>query len=772
MLLTCLVLTLTPATPAWAVPPRQGPTPQDVFTEMKRQAGGDLEAHWDQDTGIPRSLTGNIPYRVVGIQAGDPQAAAHGFFDACKDLYRMADPQAELVVKRIKSDDLGMSHVRLTQQVDGVPVWGAEVIVHLKGDKVVAVGGEYVPEIALDTAPTLPFEQAVDAARADLGDAVAKLVNDQSGLAVYARRGTTALTWKVNLLSGSPPGNWLYFVNAHDGAIVHRLDQVETARNRQVYTAGYGTTLPGALLCEEAGGGDCSTDADALSAYTYTGDTYDYYFNTFGRDSFDGAGAAMLATVHYGSGYNDAFWNGTQIVFGDGDGVTFIGLARERGVVAHEWTHAVTRYEADLISEWQSGALNESYSDVFGEMVERYATGSDPNWLTGDAVYTPGISGDALRDLSDPSGGAAGTYNPSDPYGDGQPDHMSIYADNLPIDLDKGGVHINSGIPNKAAYLIAQGGTFHDVTVTGVGAAKMEQFYYRALTQYLTPGSDFFSARYATIQACTDLIGSSFGGSQVTNADCDSVRNGFAAVGIGLPAGGTTYTSYLPVVSRGCTASGVYGRVTVGGASASGVSLQLRYNDGSSWSTLSTGSTDSQGCYNFTGLSTLADDQIYYVRYTNPNSSSSGGRMYMWWGNYIREYTAGSAVTRGDFDVADVPLLSPNTTGALPFPVTFYWTCRSAAELYQPVIYDALGVLRFSTNPVYGMCSYTLNSLPDGMSANTQYYWGVRVYSKGGEGESYSVYKVKFASSSSSAPSAAEPGEPILRPDSEDGPPR
>ena len=219
----------------------------------------------------------------------------------------------------------------------------------------------------------------------------------------------------------------LYVLDAHTGAILTSYNEIDTARNRQVYTTNHSQTLPGTLVRSE--GGPATGDADADHAYQYLGDTHDYYFSRFGRDSYNAAGAAMKATVHYGTNYQNAFWNGVQMVFGDGFPID--------DVTAHEMTHAVTENEANLIYQNQSGALNESFSDIFGEIIDMTnGAGNDTPpvaWLMGEDL--PGIG--AIRSLADPT-----------LYGD--PDRVSNYDCTT---ADNGGVHTNSGIPNKAAYL-------------------------------------------------------------------------------------------------------------------------------------------------------------------------------------------------------------------------------------------------------------------------------------------------------------------------------
>jgi bacillolysin len=214
-------------------------------------------------------------------------------------------------------------------------------------------------------------------------------------------------------------------------------------------------------------------------------------------------GMGIKSTVHYSRSYVNAFWNGSQMVYGDGDGVQSLALSGSLDVVAHEMTHAVDEKEANLNYELQSGALNESMSDAFGAFVEYYAQANKFDWLMGEDVWTPKIAGDALRDMASPA-----------KYGD--PDHMSEFVV-LPNTQagDWGGVHTNSGIPNKACYLIASN--------SNVGINKAEQIYYRALANYLISTSNFHDARVALIQSATDLYGASGAEVAAINAAWDAV---------------------------------------------------------------------------------------------------------------------------------------------------------------------------------------------------------------------------------------------------------
>jgi bacillolysin len=249
-------------------------------------------------------------------------------------------------------------------------------------------------------------------------------------------------------------------------------------------------------------------DAPAVDAHYDAGVTYDYYKEVHNRLSYDGNNAAIKSSVHYGRNYNNAFWNGSQMVYGDGDGQTFIPLFGGIDVVAHELTHAVTDYTADLIYQNESEEINEAMSDIFGTLVEYYAN-NNPDWEIGEDIYTPSIANDALRSMSAPA-----------KYGD--PDH---YSNRHTGTQDNSGVHISSGSINKAVYLLSEGGTHYGVTVTGIGKEKISKIFYRSLTQYLTASSNFSHLRTAAVQVATDLYGA-------TSQEVQSVNQAFNAVGV------------------------------------------------------------------------------------------------------------------------------------------------------------------------------------------------------------------------------------------------
>lgn len=260
-------------------------------------------------------------------------------------------------------------------------------------------------------------------------------------------------------------------------------------RNRRVYSAGGGSTLPGRLARSEAERptGDAATD----EAYDGLGATFDFYWNVLGRDSVDGAGSTLEATVHFGINYDNAFFNGTEMIFGDGDGRLFNRFTIGVDIVGHELTHAITTREANLVYRDQAGALSESLADVFASLIRQYVhvpqqTAAQADWLIGAGLFTPAVAGAALRSLKAP-----GTAYDDPVLGrDPQPAHMDGY---VVTSGDDGGVHINSGIPNHAFYLCA-------VAFGGLAWERAGRIWYEALVDDRLVGAASFAA-FASLTA-------------------------------------------------------------------------------------------------------------------------------------------------------------------------------------------------------------------------------------------------------------------------------
>jgi Zn-dependent metalloprotease len=218
---------------------------------------------------------------------------------------------------------------------------------------------------------------------------------------------------------------------------------------RHIHTAAGGTSLPGQQVRGE--GQPATGDAAADEAYDYIGATRALFAEVYGRNSLDGKGMALVGTVHYGQNYDNAFWNGAQMVFGDGDGEVFNRFTIAMDVIGHELSHGVIDYEAALVYRDQAGALNESISDVFGVLVKQYRLGQaaeQADWLIGAGLFTAAIRAQGLRSMRAPGTAYDDPLLGRDP----QPAHM---RDFIHTEDDNGGVHLNSGIPNRAFYLAA-----------------------------------------------------------------------------------------------------------------------------------------------------------------------------------------------------------------------------------------------------------------------------------------------------------------------------
>ena len=275
--------------------------------------------------------------------------------------------------------------------------------------------------------------------------------------------------------------------------------------------------LPGRTVRTE--GAAPTDDVAVTEAYDGLGATYALFDEAYGRSSIDGEGLPLEATVHYGDDYDNAFWDGERMVFGDGDGEVFHRFTASLSVIGHELVHGLTQYTTNLAYRGQSGALNESVSDVFGALVEQYAarqTVDEASWLIGEGLFTDAVHGRALRSMSAP-----GTAYDDDVLGtDPQPGHLD---DLVVTEEDAGGVHINSGIPNRAFYLVA-------TELGGHAWERAGRVWYDAITAGTLPATaDFARFAAATLEAAIARYG----------ADSDEARAVEAGwAGVGLPLAG------------------------------------------------------------------------------------------------------------------------------------------------------------------------------------------------------------------------------------------
>lgn len=509
---------------------------------LRWRSGEDFTLRIDRENGTVSFLKGKLS---GALDQAKIQHSALQVLENHAEALAIKKPSEEFVLRQSSRDNLGMTHVRLSQRHGKIPVFGGEIVVHFNADgSARSVSGRYFPTPEIEATPALSSEQAIVMATAQLDTTPILRTPITAELNIYGQGQKASLVWKVVIPAWHPLGNWTYFVDAHGGEVLNFFNDMPTdgpavgsgtgldgaAKPVHSYLEGadywmIDTSLPmysGTFGRENTAGAILGYDAfsttvdmalihdpnndniwndspglrSAVSAHHFFRQTLEFYRTEYGRNSWDDRGSSVRFIVHYSQKYNNAFYNGNgTMFFGDGDGVIMSDLAGGLDVVAHEFTHGVTETSAGLVYQNQSGALNESMSDIIGVLIDA------EDWLLGEDIWTPGVSGDALRSVDDPA-----LFD--------DPDHMDDYLLLSPGN-DNGGVHTNSGIINKAFYNIA----------SVIGRGKAGQIFYRALTFYMTPLTQFVDARRFCLAAAEDLYGKS-------SPEYKAVQGGFDAVGI------------------------------------------------------------------------------------------------------------------------------------------------------------------------------------------------------------------------------------------------
>lgn len=526
-----------------AASPAVGAQGERAARRLEQQLGARGQAYAHRATGRVR-FVGTLPRRPLprpaGVAPGAPaRSVARAFLAAHGAAFGVRDPARDLALMRVSAGPRGSRAVRWRQRHAGIPVVGGELIVNVDADgRVLSAGGELVPPRDLERVgadPRIPAATAAEIARATVarahGVAPEELTVAPPTLEIYDPRLLGApglpeprLVWRTEVAGGDLGEiRELALVDALAGVVALHFNQVAHAKQRAVCDAANvrGARLPCLDPVLSEGESTAGREDDVVRAYEYAGDTYDFFFDRFGRDSLDGRGLPLRSTVRYCTirasdrcPYPNAFWNGAQMAYG-------VGMVAD-DVVGHELAHGVTDYTAGLFYYFQSGAINESLSDVFGELIDlANGAGTDTpesRWLIGEDVATP-VPGFPvpLRDMADPPRFGDPDRMTSDFYFGGEIGGM---------DRDNGGVHINSGVNNKAAFLLTDGGDFNGETVVGLGEDKVARLYYTVATTLLTSGSDYADLAAALRQACANLVGSH----GFVAADCDQVDAAIRAV--------------------------------------------------------------------------------------------------------------------------------------------------------------------------------------------------------------------------------------------------
>lgn len=471
------------------------------------------------------------------VNLNNPAASIKTYFKENVSLFGLVDPERELEEKSKIIDEYGKTHIKFLQKIDGITITKSEIVAHVNSLGVIeGINGNYVPTPTFNKTASIGKNEAESKSIGKFSIHQPEVIG--STLHLLEHNLKYYLAYEVKLTSKHFP-NLTVYVSASDGSIIKYDDGIRydgpangtgiglNGQTRQLKTylsagdyALVNTTLPMFIAPVDSLKGvidiyDAKNDTTAngymqaslildpnkdnvfddntrlraaVDAAFYTEIVYDFFKKYFNRNSFDDKGATISSVVHYKKDFNNAFWNGYFMTFGDGDNYYFSNLAGGFDVIVHELGHAVTQYTADLVYENQSGALNESFSDIFASIAD------STNWLIGEDIFTPGTNGDALRNMADPHNGTLeGGFG-------WQPAHMDEFQF-LPNteEGDNGGVHINSGIPNKAFYNLA----------TNIGRYKAGIIFYRALKVYLTRYATFLDTRIACINSAKDIFGES-----------------------------------------------------------------------------------------------------------------------------------------------------------------------------------------------------------------------------------------------------------------------
>lgn len=504
------------------------------------------------ETGLVRAMSGTAARPVARANATtrllSAPAAARSFVTGEVAAFGIADARQLALVSTRRS--AGRTVVKLQQLVDGVPVLGGQLNIQLDRDRnVISANGETIVTPRLSTQPAVT---AAEARTVALGATAGRyrldartLFATRPSLAIHDSRifggrprPEPRLVWRVDVTArATDPLQEIVLVDAQNGRVQLQFSQVAhaappaSATQRVCNANNTATKLP-CTPPDAVSNPGSSTNADVKNAFKFAENTFDFYARRFGRNSIDGAGLTVVSTVKYcdpssACPYANAFWTSqfAQMVYG-------AGFAAADDVVGHELTHGVTSFESNLFYFFQSGAINESLSDIFGELIDQTnAAGTDTaavKWKVGEDV--PGFG--AIRDMKDPT-----------VFGD--PDR--ILSPNYTADLsgvDQGGVHTNSGVANKAAYLMTEPGTrtFNGKTVTGLGIDKSAAIWYRVNSTLLTTSSDYQDLHVALRQACADLTGTTpkngSGGASssgpITAANCQEVKDAVDATEMNL----------------------------------------------------------------------------------------------------------------------------------------------------------------------------------------------------------------------------------------------
>ncbi len=459
----------------------------------------------------------------------------------------------DIIFSKKTTDKLGYTHYTYKINYKGIPLENAVYYIHCNQNKIISANGDFFPIEEIDIEPQVEkltaLNKAIDASGVKIFDwelnHSIREPKPEGTLVIINTKGKTSLAYRFEIFAINPFSRKYYYVDAHNGEIIKTRNLIQTTdvigtavtkyngikhittdsssgiytlkesgrgEGIETYNLNHDIFLNGALNITDDDNywNDTLENNNAIYDAHYGAEiSYDYFWETFGRNSYDGEGSKLTNYVHFGNQYCNAFWNFNCLVYGDGDGINYTPFTSLE-IVAHEYTHGVTQHTADLLYEQESGALNESFSDIFGTTIDFFANPNTANFEIGEQIS---ISGNPYRSMSEPN-----KYECPDTY-------LGKFW-NL-----NNAVHINSGVQNYWFYLLSNGGSgINDIgsvfAIDGIGIEKAAQIAYRTLTYYLTPNSTYADARFFSIIAAKEIFGT-------CSLEEIAVTNSWYAVGVG-----------------------------------------------------------------------------------------------------------------------------------------------------------------------------------------------------------------------------------------------
>ncbi|CAN5126417.1 hypothetical protein BH09BAC5_BH09BAC5_21050 [soil metagenome] len=508
-------------------------------------------------------------------------------------------------------DKLGWTHYRYRQLYKNIPIEGAVYYLHTKNGKILSANGEFYSGININITSSVPVSSAVNIAKNALQTShygEEKYIETPSLVLFRNQENKYFLCWKVDAWSTQPMKRFYYFIDANSSKIIGQHSRIcdtdsqgtaSTAYNgiRTITTDSISPTsyrlfesgrniythAPGPVEITDNDNNWTSTanlDNFATDAHWGIEKTHDFYLDSLGRNAQDGNGMQTDVQVHDGM-YVNAYWTGTNLAFGDGDAAQYYPLTSLE-IVGHEFTHGVTQYTAALVYSGESGALNESFSDIFGNTIRFLYSPSVATWLVGDEIVIPSMGGTPFRDMSNPN-----AFQCADTY-------QGLYFNNGDI------VHYDSGIQNYWYYLLCDGGSgTNDIgntfNVSGIGISDAIQITYRNLAVYLTANSTFADAATFAQQSADDLFGA-------CSNQLVQTANAWYAVGVGNPFSGSVVANFTASPIVACSAPA---NVSFLNNSWNGTTFFWDFGDGNNSTTASPTHTYTlPGSYNVTLIAT------------------------------------------------------------------------------------------------------------------------------------------------------------------------